>query len=341
MIKGAYNGEVLSGTWEWKGEFFSRISTLGDRNLGHDNIAIYVNDEKMKLIMNEGGGMQVIDRKISDKNLLSRVPVEAEHLWTIDGLVQVESVLSIPGHDWLYASVINQDEMGHIARLSKDGILDNPQWSEGIRFPTGMGYLDGYIYVGDMTNVHKVDIETGNIVKTYSSGGPSLNDITISEDGVIYISNVFGASINKIEGDKIVPWLTGSDELLYPNGLLDRGDSLIAVSTSTVNFMQNELTKETMGSVYEITKADKSIRRIKTGSHLGALDGVTAYGKGYMVSDPFGGSLFYIDEDVKLKLASIEGGAADIYADADDQSILYIPLLYGNGVMAYRLSSEK
>ncbi len=339
MIKGAYNAALLSGTWEWKGEFFSRVSTLGDRDLGHDNIAIYVNDEKIKLILNEGGGMQVIDRKISEKDLLTQLPVKAEKLWTIDGLVQVESVLSIPGHDYLYASVLNREEMGYLAKLSKDGAIIKKKWSEGVASPAGMGYYDGYIYVSDMTRVHKIDLETGRIVKTYVSEGPTLNDITISGDGEVYVSNVFAGAIYKIEGNGIVPWLTASEELLYPNGLLDEGDRLIAVTTATIDFMQNRLSEETYGSAYEITKADKSIRPIKTGSHMGALDGITAYGDGYLVSDPFGGSLFYIDEDVKLKVADLEGGAADIFADAEDESILYVPMLFGNGVMACKISS--
>lgn len=338
IIKGAYNGEVLSGTWEWEGEFFSRVSTLGDMDLGHDNIAIYVNDTKMKLIMNDGKGMQVIDRKISQKNLLADIPVTAEKMWTSEDLIQVESVLSIPGHQYIYASVINQGEMGYVSKLAKDGTVVEKEWSDGIMSPAGMAYYKGFIYVADGTQVHKVELKSGAIVQTYSSNGMTLNDVTVSASGDIYVSNVFEASIYKIEGDRVIPWISGSAEFLYPNGVLDQGDKLIVGNMATVNFLENQLTQETLGSLYEVDKTDKSVRLIGPSKNIAAIDGVTSYGEGYLVSDPFNGLLFYADEKVKVKIDEIEGQIADIFADADDESILYIPMMAGNGVMAYKIN---
>lgn len=61
VIKGIYSGMQLSGTWDWQDEYFCRTSTLGTMDLGSDCIKIDVTDDKMRLIMNKGKGMAVID----------------------------------------------------------------------------------------------------------------------------------------------------------------------------------------------------------------------------------------------------------------------------------------
>lgn len=67
-IKGIYSGLQLSGTWDWQEEYFCRTSTLGSMDLGSDCIQIDVTNDKMRLIMNKGKGMSVVDDKKPKNN---------------------------------------------------------------------------------------------------------------------------------------------------------------------------------------------------------------------------------------------------------------------------------
>lgn len=63
-IHGKFGDQVLSGTWDWDGEYFYRTSTLGDLDLGSDWIVIEVTPTKMRLTLEKGNGPQVVyDRK--------------------------------------------------------------------------------------------------------------------------------------------------------------------------------------------------------------------------------------------------------------------------------------
>lgn len=64
IIKGIFAGQQLTGTWNWKDEYFCRTSTLGSMDLGSDCIQIDVTDDKMRLTLNKGEGLSVVyDKK--------------------------------------------------------------------------------------------------------------------------------------------------------------------------------------------------------------------------------------------------------------------------------------
>ncbi|MBH0050862.1 antibiotic biosynthesis monooxygenase [Pseudoalteromonas sp. SWYJZ19] len=64
IIKGLFAGVQLTGTWDWKGEYFCRTSILGTMDLGSDCIQIDVTDNKMRLTLEKGTGMSVVyDKK--------------------------------------------------------------------------------------------------------------------------------------------------------------------------------------------------------------------------------------------------------------------------------------
>jgi hypothetical protein len=69
------------------------------------------------------------------------------------------------------------------------------------------------------------------------------------------------------------------------------------------------------------------------------VDGIVPFNDGYIISDPMAGKLFYVTEDSRQKIASDLGSIADIGYDANKQ-VIYAPLIFGNKVIAYRLTSE-
>ncbi|MBT2160621.1 carboxymuconolactone decarboxylase family protein [Zobellia barbeyronii] len=64
QIFGVFGGKILTGTWDWKDNFFTRTSKIGDFDLGYDEIVIEVTTKQMRLTLNQGQGMSVVyDKK--------------------------------------------------------------------------------------------------------------------------------------------------------------------------------------------------------------------------------------------------------------------------------------
>lgn len=82
IIMGNFDGQELSGTWDWQGEYFCRTSTLGTMDLGSDCIQIDVTPTKMRLILNKGTGMSVVYDKKKDPQIaiLSSFKIKPEKI---------------------------------------------------------------------------------------------------------------------------------------------------------------------------------------------------------------------------------------------------------------------
>jgi len=64
QIFGVFGGEILRGTWDWKNNFFTRTSKIGDFDLGYDELVIEVTTTQMRLTLKQGKGMSVVyDKK--------------------------------------------------------------------------------------------------------------------------------------------------------------------------------------------------------------------------------------------------------------------------------------
>lgn len=256
-----------------------------------------------------------------------------EKKWQIGGLSQPESVLSIPGHKWIYVSNVNGEEQGFISRLSKDGEINQLKWSEGMKSPCGMGYWDGNIYVADQTQVHQIDIESGEIVNTFPSKATMLNDLSISYNGQVFISALTQGQIYTIKNNEVVLWIE-AEEFTTPNGLVVQGDQLI---TGTIGSeLSRSLKAEQYGSIYSIDLHNKSVKLIDPSHKLGTFDGIVEFDGGLLATSPMTGKLFFIKDGKSKLLMDKAHGIADIGIDAQE-NILYIPHLFGNILEAYQL----
>lgn len=62
--------------------------------------------------------------------------------------------------------------------------------------PKGLLVYEGSLYVTDPTTIHKVDIAQASIIESYPiDGAIGLNDIAITEDGIMYITDTAGDCI--------------------------------------------------------------------------------------------------------------------------------------------------
>src|SRR5687767_16029995 len=87
-----------------------------------------------------------------------------------------------------------------------------------------MGIVGNRLYVADILEVIVIDIQNGKIEKKMKiDSAKGLNDITVTDKGIVYVSDSRGGKIWRIENDISTLYL---DSLTGINGLKAIGDDL-------------------------------------------------------------------------------------------------------------------
>ncbi len=218
------------------------------------------------------------------------------------------------------------DSSGFISILSLDGHIEQLHWLDGLNAPKGMGISDGRLYVADITRVAEIDIASGKILAFYAAEGSEfLNDICVTKDGDILISDTNTKRIYRLRDSQMSLWLEAG-ELAGANGLYCDAGQLCMVSFTTGNF-------------YKIDLSNEKVKPFSSG--LGAADGLEAIGNGdYLVSN-WNGQVNYVRSNGELiELLNTEKdqiNAADIEL-IPSEKLLLIPTFFDNRVRAYQLT---
>ncbi len=276
-----------------------------------------------------------IDVDIPQTNPIEEIVVEIEEAWKTDtGLKTPESVLFDQERDIMYVANINavnkdsKDGDGFISKLNINGEVAVLKWIEGLNDPKGMGVYEDILYIADITEVVKVDIESGKVIsKVAVEGAIFLNDLAISPDGEVYVSDSYGNKIYKIENGIAINWM--DDEALdKPNGLFMEEDRMLMVSMNQGILRSVNL---------EEKKYDDWV-----GDMVGA-DGIAKTENGdYFVSN-WNGEVFFVSKEGK-NTKVLDTKAQKINAADLDYSIkhklLAVPTFFDNRVVAYRLKEK-
>src|SRR6266478_6240533 len=155
---------------------------------------------------------------------------QLQMLWQTDTVVAIpESVLPDFKKGILYVSLIDgggwdADGKGGVGKLSMDGKTYDSNWVTGLNAPKGLGMDDKNLYAADISEVVVVDMKDGKIKKKIAiDSANGLNDITVDNKGIVYVSDSRRAKIWRIENDKPVLFL---DNVEGVNGLKAIGDDL-------------------------------------------------------------------------------------------------------------------
>lgn len=121
-----------------------------------------------------------------------------------EGLPVPESVLYDGVKSLLYVSLIDgsgteKDGKGGIALLNLDGTMRNAKWATGLNAPKGLSLYKGLLYVADINSVVVIDVITGNTVDEIDiAGSRFLNDVTVDNNGIVYVSDTRDNKIYQI-----------------------------------------------------------------------------------------------------------------------------------------------
>lgn len=237
-----------------------------------------------------------------------------------------ESVLYDAGAGLLYVSNVDgreawtKDGKGSIAKIGLDGSVIAAEWVTGLNAPKGLGLHGGRLYAADIDVIAVIDVAKAAIVQTISvPGAQQLNDITISPDGVVYVSDSKARKIHAITDGKPAVWL---ENLKGPNGVLYAGGVLYVLDR---------------GALLRVEK-DRSLTTLVDGME-GDTDGVEQVQGDEFVVSCWRGKIYSVQGGEKQLLLDTQSKgveSADIGYDAQNR-IVYVPTFFTNTVVAYEL----
>jgi len=258
-------------------------------------------------------------------------------LWKVEGMDQPESVVADPDAQLLYVSNINgrpveMNGQGYISKLSVNGQVVNKHWVEGLDAPKGMAVNQGLLFVADMQTLHVISLQQGKVLKRYHAPeAKMLNDVTVGENGEVYVSDLLGGAIYRLKDDKFDHWLA-NPKLPYPNGLLwHHGELYIA---NWGEGMNDDFTTREPGTLYRLDVASKTLATVATGYHLGNLDGIVAMGSQLYISDWITGALYRLSDNERHKVLQLTAGLADI--GSAGEGVIYAPMMMDNRIIALK-----
>ncbi|WP_164110103.1 MULTISPECIES: ATP-binding protein [Sphingobacterium] len=249
-----------------------------------------------------------------------------EKLWEADqGLPVPESVLYDAAKGLLYVSLIDgsgteKDGKGGVALLNPDGSLKNANWITGLNAPKGLALYRGLLHIADINSVIVADVVTNNIIDEVEiKGSTFLNDVTVDDNGVVYVSDTRDNKIYQIRNGNASLYMENVPSV---NGLKYLNGSLYALAGA------------------ELWKIDtnKKVQVIAKGFEKGG-DGLEPVGNGDFLVTCWPGLIYYVKADGSIeKLQDVQGkmNTADLGFNAKER-ILYIPTFNNNSVIAYQL----
>ena len=176
--------------------------------------------------------------------LLAQTPAAPQALWTVNtGLTRPNTAYYHQQSNSIFVSNynggrINREGNGYITRIGPNGEVLAEKWATGLNAPKGIRSLGSTIWVVDIDEVvgFEVTADRGRLKSRVKiEGALSLNDLAITPDGTIFVSEGLSYSappdnpprIYMIKDGKPSIFVEGDDAGRLPIGLLVDGDRLI------------------------------------------------------------------------------------------------------------------
>jgi outer membrane protein assembly factor BamB len=254
-----------------------------------------------------------------------------ELIWKSDTTVRTpESVLIDRTRNILYVSCINEnpwekDGNGFITKMDKLGKIIDLKWIEGLDAPKGMSISGNSLFIADINTLVEANIESGEIInKIELEGKPDLNDITVSDDGTVYVSGSGSNTIYKLTSGSLEPIFTGEEGERF-NGLFWEKDRMLLITSASSKFI-------------EIPWASMQAKTIS--ENMGHGDAIAPVGDGCYLTTSWTGAVNYVSAEGKvtqlLNTVDLGENAADADFCIEDQ-MMYLPTFFKNQVKAYKL----
>ena len=217
----------------------------------------------------------------------------------------------------------DKDINGFISTLSTDGKILQIEWCKGLNAPKGIGIVGNYLFVADIDEIVKIDIQKQKIIQRYPiKDAKFLNDITTEAEGVIYVSDMNGNAIYRIK-NSVVELFVKSDFLNQPNGLYTERNLLyvgLRDRIVTINIKSKEIKDYILNT--------------------GSIEGIISDGNGNFIISDWLGNIHLVNpnnhNEKLLDTTPEKVNAADIEY-VIGKKLLLVPTFSDNRIMAYEL----
>jgi len=244
-----------------------------------------------------------------------------------DGLDIPESAYFNKYDNIIYVSNIgksdSKDGIGSISKLSLKGKLIKKDWVSGLNAPKGIYSTKSKLFVTDIDRVLEIDLKSGKVLKEFkNSKSKSLNDVTITSDGRVYISDSGGNCIFFVGKDSLEVFM--EDALIKGmNGIFTEGNLLY------------------IGAQGKFLSINIQTKEIKTlAENVGYLDGIEKVSDGLFVTSNWRGMVQLIKvgqtTEKLLDTTPVKVYAADL-GFVLSKKMLLVPTFFDNKVVAYSL----
>ena len=233
---------------------------------------------------------------------------------------------------------LEKDRQGFISKIGTDGRLINLRFIDSINSggtlnaPKGMAIWEDDLYVTDIDRVLRFDKQTGKlrgVIDLTALGAVSLEDLTDDGEQALFVSDMIGNTIYKIEprkGWRVTNYASGS-KLAQPNGLLydKRLKRLIIASWKTGRLLG--------------LNSDGSVIVLFKNPELKTLDGLAFDSRGNILFSSFlRGKVYRLKKYTMLEvLRENIITPANISVDKKNNLVL-VPSLRGNLVFTFPLN---
>ena len=245
-------------------------------------------------------------------------------IWTsADGLKTPESVLYNESLNCIFVTNIGgnpteKDGNGFISILNTDGKIKNLRWVTGLNAPKGQAILNGNLYVADIDELVVISINESKIINRFKvENAKFMNDVTVDEDGTVYVSDMGDHKIYALTNGKLSLWL--DDKLLENvNGLwAEKGQLYIGTN-----------------QLFQIDIKTKTIKALV--ENCGGIDGLEKLDNGNFIYSNWEGRIFITKgvDSIKLLDTVGKGNTADIDF-VPGKNLVLVPTFSGNSVEAY------
>ena len=124
---------------------------------------------------------------------------------------------------YIYVSNINgapleKNGKGYISKLDLKGRIIKKKFITGLNAPKGLAACGNILYVTDIDVVYAFNVHSGKRLRIWRvKGAKFLNDIGLSEDGILYISDMQDHKIYRIKNGRLSVFTT---KIKSPNGVI-------------------------------------------------------------------------------------------------------------------------